>query len=237
MDPGVVTPEAARPGTGRAPLRRISLDPGQVSNGPPILAAAPAVVRRRGFPWNLLLAVVATPFVLFAVFVAALILSFRMGGEARALRHEVFAASPGEWERQFEFGVGALPSLLARAGLHFVDLEPEARVAIDGFRSADVGVYHRRVAATGNSQTEALTRVDTLMARRGWEPLVSVQDGDQAVRVFLPESLSSLSRLRACVFVMDGDQLVIVSARVDAEPLADLAEKMMSEKMSLLARN
>jgi hypothetical protein len=147
--------------------------------------------------------VLATLFLCFLAFVAALVLSFRMGGEARALRQEVFAAAPGEWEREFEIGVGALPSLLSRAALHFVKLEPEVRAGVSAFRSADIGIYHRRTAGSRASRNDALDRVDTLMARRGWEPLVSVRDGDEAVRVFLPRDLGSLRRTRVGVFVME----------------------------------
>jgi hypothetical protein len=47
-------------------------------------------------------------------------------------------------------------------------------------------------------------------------------DGEDAVAVFAPAKTDSLRNVRACVFVMADEQLVVVSARGNLEPLAEL---------------
>lgn len=186
---------------------------------------------RRGSPWRWILITLGGLTTLAAVFFISLLLSFRMGGEARALRQAVLAATPGEWSPRFELGVGRLPTWLARAGFHLAEgklnLPPEARFGIDAFRSADVGVYRRHDAATPLSSAATLAKVDASMAAQDWEAIVSVQDDQQNVRIFVPKNLTDLRYTQACVFVMQRDELVIVSARLNLEPLVELASSKL----------
>src|SRR6266536_1470060 len=69
---------------------------------------------------------------------------FRVGNDVGALRDSVMKAAHAEREQRIEIGVGPLTLNLARAGLAFVDLEPEARTALQVVRSAEVGVYKLR---------------------------------------------------------------------------------------------
>lgn len=191
-------------------------------------------------PWNRfilslgILASVALTGVL--TLVLALVLSLRMGGEARTLRRAVFAATPDAWEPQLEIGVGRLPAWIARTGVKLadphLDLPTEALAGIASFRSADVGIYHRNASAPTASKTETLAHVDAAMTARDWEPVVSVHDGQETVLVFLPKDLHSLRDARACVFVMQKDQLVIVSARLDLDPLIGLIQQKLPHLVS-----
>jgi len=186
---------------------------------------------RRGFRWRWLFLTLGGLASLAVIFLVALLLSFRMGGEARAVRHAVFAATPGEWSPQFELGVGRLPAWLARAGFHLVegklDLPPEAGFGVDAFRSADVGVYQRRHSGAPSSHAITLAKVDDAMSGRDWESIVSVQEGRQSVRVFVPKTMTDLRDTQACVFVMERDELIIVSARLNLEPLLELASSKL----------
>jgi hypothetical protein len=186
---------------------------------------------RRRSPWRWILITLGGLTTLAAVFFITLLLSFRMGGEARALRQAVLAATPGEWAPRFEFGVGRLPAWLARAGFHLAEgklnLPPEARFGIDAFRSADIGVYRRHHASSQDSSSTILAKVDSSMAAQDWESIVSVQDAQHNVRIFVPKNLSDLRATQACVFVMENDELVIVSARLNLEPLVELASSKL----------
>lgn len=146
---------------------------------------------RRRSPWRWILITLGGLTTLAAVFFITLLLSFRMGGEARALRQAVLAATPGEWAPRFEFGVGRLPAWLARAGFHLAEgkihLLPEARFGIDAFRSADIGVYRRHHASSQDSSSAILAKVDSSMAAQDWESIVSVQDAQHNVRIFVPK--------------------------------------------------
>lgn len=164
----------------------------------------------------------------FLVLVLAFVLSFRIGGETRALRQAALSAAPGRWDRQFEIGIGRLPVLLAKAGLGFLPLEPEVRAALASFESADVSIYERHseaaaVAPGDGPAPDLLASVSAAMARQGWEPVVRVRDGQDTIGVFVPTDAGRSTRLRACVLVLDRNDLVIVSARANPEPLIQLA--------------
>lgn len=182
--------------------------------------------QRRRFRWRYL---ILGTFATFLIAVIVLILSFRMGGEARVIRKAVFAAAPGEWNREFEFGVGVLPVYLARSALGMVELEPEARLAIQAVHSADVGIYSRNRDRRSVDTGRVLRKVRSAMRERGWEPLVMVHDRGNAVAVFVPEKFNANSTVRACVCVLEHDNMVLVSARANTEPLVQLALEAIHE--------
>jgi hypothetical protein len=165
---------------------------------------------------------------------AAVILSFTPGGDLRALRQAVFRESPAEWNRQIELGVGRLPVAAIRAGLRWVDLDPKARTAARALRSADVGVYQHRKGADAAERSLVMNRVVSVMERRSFEPVVTVRDGDDLVQVFLPKRIGSNRNVRTCVLVMDEENLILVSARLDVEALADLVHE--ARPPSLIAK-
>src|SRR5262245_24367343 len=63
---------------------------------------------------------------------------FRVSSDAQALRDSVMKSASCKWDEQIEIGVGALTLGLARAGLSFVDLDPEARAILSAVRGAEV---------------------------------------------------------------------------------------------------
>lgn len=153
---------------------------------------------------------------------AVLALSFLPGHGVRTLRRAALRAEPATWDRQIEFGVGRIPTWIARTALRPVDLPPEARAALEALRSADVGIYHRRSDAPSSRPDETLAQVRDAMENDGWQPAVLVRDGTDTVAVFVPNRPNaSDTTLSAAVFVMNRDDLVVVSARADLMPLID----------------
>jgi hypothetical protein len=191
---------------------------------------------RRRFHWGyLLLALLAVFALVMATGVLAVVLSFRMSDDSRALRQTVFAAAPGQWDRQFELGVGRIPVALARAGaLRFIpDLDPIARAGIRSLERGDVGVYRRVTGPSSMGLSDGtLGKARETMARRGWEPLVMVQDGDQSVAVFLPSGTSHADRLDVCVLVVDHEQLVLVSGSIQTAPLFEVLLPKIQEALA-----
>lgn len=189
---------------------------------------------RRRFRWRYLFLAVA---VLGLTFIVTLILSFRMGGEARVVRRAVFAAAPGEWDRRIEMGVGRLPVFLAKTALGYVELDPVVRAGIESFRWADVGVYKRRSGAGQADEGILLARVQQAMHGRGWTPFVTVRQRDEAVAIFLPEKPGDPDRLGVCVLVLGEDDMVLVSGQANLEPLIQLALSEIPPEIWLPATN
>lgn len=146
----------------------------------------------------------------------------RPSREVANLRETVWRSSPDRWEKEIELGVGPVILGLARAGLAFVDLEPEVRTALRAVRAASVGIY--RLEGTGRSRDGAvwMEEVDARMTRRGWERALAVLDGHECVMAYVPAKIRSTENLKVCVLVLEGEQMVVTSVRANPKPLMEL---------------
>ena len=131
--------------------------------------------------------------------------------------------APAEWEEEIEIGFGPLTLNLARAGLAFVALEPEARSALHAVRSAEVGVYKLRSGHQQLNLAAMLSAADKTMAGRGWDRVVGVMDRRELVAIYVPVQVRSTRNVRVCLLTVDGQELVVASARSNLEPLMALA--------------
>ncbi|MBI4660472.1 MAG: hypothetical protein HY735_16670 [Verrucomicrobia bacterium] len=148
---------------------------------------------------------------------------FNVSSDIEALRNSLVQSVRGECEAEIEVGVGALPFALARTGLSFVEMDPEARAALEAVRGAEVGVYHFRYQPKHLNHARMLSAADDAMSARGWYRLVGVIHGRQMVGVYVPLALRSTRNVRVCAVVLDGHKMVVGSARSDLEPLLELA--------------
>ena len=158
---------------------------------------------------------------------------FRMGRDARALRNSFLESKAGAFQKKIELSVGGLTCGLARAGLSFVNLKPEARSALSALRSGEVGVYQVARDFSGPDRMLALTSADEAMTRRGWDRLVGVMHRREMVAVYVPREGCSERDTRFCLAVLDGHQLVVVSARGNLEPLLALASSRPEWKQKM----
>jgi hypothetical protein len=170
------------------------------------------------------------PIALFAALILSIatlavgvVRSFGLGPDSAALRDGLMKSRAASWSRQVEVGVGSLPVTLARSALNFVPLEPEVRSALQSFRGGEVGVYQRHNTNTRVDQSKLLEAADRTMSRRGWDRIVGVGSPGELVAVYVPHDLKSPRNVRVCVVVADREQLVIVSARSNLEPILQLA--------------
>jgi len=148
---------------------------------------------------------------------------FKVSSDVGALRDSVMKASHAEREERIEIGVGPLTLSLARAGLAFVELEPEARTALDAVRSAEVGVYKLRSARQQLNQAAMLSAADKTMADRGWDRVVGVMNRRELVAIYVPAQVHSTRNVKVCLLTVDGQELVVASARSNLEPLMEMA--------------
>ena len=170
---------------------------------------------RRFWLWGLL----ATPLLLLLLLGAGVASFFYLGSDFRALRDGVIKSSDVAWRQQFALNA-SYPVLGAiRAGSSFVKLNPGARVAVQSVRSAGVGVYQLASKAPSPDRGAMLAAADSTMTARGWKRVVGVMDGKELVAIYLPEKKISIHRLKCCVLVFDGKELILVSVQGNPEPL------------------
>jgi hypothetical protein len=156
----------------------------------------------------------------------------RMSTDAQALRDSVMNRAQGQWDERFSLGVGPVTLGLARIGLRWVDLDPEVRLAVDSIKGADVGVYHCSQGQSGGCCAQVLADADRVMRPRGWERIVTVQNRQELVMIYLPSQIQSARDVKICVLTQQGRDLVVASARSNLEPILELAARK-SNKMTL----
>ena len=174
---------------------------------------------RRLWLWGLL----ATPLLLLLLFGAGVASFFHLGSDARALRNELIRSSGVEWRQQIALNAGTLTLGAVRAVLSCVKLDPGARAAVQSIRSAGVGVYQLPSGTPPPDRAAMLAAADSAMTARGWERAVGVMDGHDLVAVYVPKENISARRLKCCVMVFDGEEMVLVSAQGNLEPLLKYA--------------
>lgn len=180
------------------------------------------------------------PFVVLAL-VALSYLGLR--GDADILREQVFAATPAGWSTKVQVNVGESTLEAAGFGLRFVqhDHIDQAREAIAAVKRASVGVYKREAALDEWSRTELFAHADQAMEKRGWTRWVGVTHENSTVLVYGPQRSVIGESVDVCVAVINEKNLVIASAKLNAEALDELIRANgfdnWREKSPFLAQN
>ena len=119
-----------------------------------------------------------------------------------------------------------VPTLLfttARIASRFVNVEREIKSGMRVVRSAQVGVYELE-REPGRRGVIKLTRAaDEQMNKVGWDRIVQVVDDEETVLVYASPTGDHTDEVEACVVVLTGHELVIVTARGRLQPVFDLA--------------
>jgi hypothetical protein len=160
---------------------------------------------------------------LAALFCLGLTGCFRASSDTQALRDSLIKSANAEWDKTVEFGVGGLTLGLVRAGLSFVDLDPEARAALHAAQGADVGVYKRHDTGKQLDHPAMLLAADRAMTGRGWDRMIAVVNPRELVAVYVPDEVVSTGDVKVCFVVVSGSDMVVASARSNLEPLLELA--------------
>ena len=150
---------------------------------------------------------------------------FKVSSDVGALRDSVMKSAAAQWDEKIEIGVGPITLYLARAGLAFVDLDPEARTALHAVRGAEVGVYKLRAGHKELKRAVILSVADKAMARRGWDRIVGVMNQGEFVAIYVPHDARSTRNVRVCLLTLNGEEMVVASARSNLEPLMEMAFK------------
>ncbi|HTQ49430.1 MAG TPA: hypothetical protein VMJ12_01875 [Candidatus Acidoferrales bacterium] len=174
---------------------------------------------RRLWLWCLL----ATPPLLLLLLGAGVASFFYLGADARALRNGLMRSSGVEWRQRIVLNAGHLTLGAVRLGLSRARLDPGARAALQSVRAAEVGVYQLASGTPPPDRAAMLTAADSAMTTRGWERAVGVMDGHNLVAVYVPGKNISVHRLKCCVLVFDGKEMVLVSVQGNPEPLLKYA--------------
>lgn len=169
-----------------------------------------------------------TPLVVLGVGVLSML---SLDGDAKVLRREVMAATDADWNTKVQVSAGWLTLGTVRTALRFIEHEhmDEARDAMAAVRKVSVGVYERSGRGEKWSREQLLAKTDERMRKRGWSRLVGVTEHGQAVLVYTSDRMDGGDRLDLCIAVVDGGQMVIVSAKIETDGLVRLVERHMPE--------
>lgn len=183
--------------------------------------SSPAPVRRRRRLWPWIVALLVTPVVFVAALAASVLTLHR---DATVLRREVMAATQTEWTTKVQLSLGRVSFWALRQCLAFVPDSHhqigEARAALQTVRSVSVGVYQPTDRSAIWSRATLFNETDRTMRDRGWTRLVGVAETRENVLIYVPADGADFRHV--CLAVVTGRELVIVSAALDPDALADL---------------
>ena len=150
---------------------------------------------------------------------------FRLSPETAILRESALSCVNGGWNKTIALNAGFFTTSLVRLGSHWFKLPPEPRAAIDSLRGAEVGVYKLHGAGNWVDHGAVLARADKAMSARRWDRVVGVSQKDVLVAVYAPRRGVSSDRIKACVLVLQGNDLVVAGASGNLDPVLELAGK------------
>lgn len=179
---------------------------------------------RHQWLWALLVVLLLLPGILLVTVAATVASFFHLGSDAQALRNGLMKSSGVVWQQNIAVNANWLTLGAVRAGLSRVKLDPGAQAALRSVRSAGVGIY-QVASGTPPDRAAMLAAADSAMTARGWQRVVGVMDGRDLVAIYLPRKHISVHRLKCCVMVFDGKQMVLVSARGNRKPILTYAFK------------
>jgi hypothetical protein len=160
---------------------------------------------------------------LLVVIAVEVVSCFHLSSDTKALQNSLIKSSGVEWRQRIALNAGGLTLCAVRAGLSCVHLDAGARAALQSVRGAEVGVYQLPVGTKSPDRATLLAATDAAMTARGWDRVVGVMDGGDLVTVYVPDKTASARRMKCCLMVFDGQEMVVVSARADLEPLLKYA--------------
>ena len=184
-------------------------------------APTPPIVRRRR-PWLwVLLAAVLTPLIVLG---AATYSYIHLDRDADVLRQQVMRGHQSDWQTTIEVSLGSATVTSLRSCLHLVRTEEMAQIrqALAAVRGASVGVYELRAGQTPTSGRFSTSDTDAAMRDRGWTRVVGVIDGGETVLIYIPADTDEPEQV--CLAVLDGRELVVVSATINPDALVELIE-------------
>lgn len=185
--------------------------------------------KRRIWPW--VVGALLSPFVVIG---AAAWSYLTLDRPAKALRGHVMAATDADWKTKVQFSAGSLTLGTVRSCIWLIDdvrKQPEVRLALQSVRGVSVGVYERRGGRSGwhCDEEKLMNDTDRAMTRRGWTRLVGVCERDDTVLVYVPAGSDEPDEI--CVAVVNGREMVVVSARLNPSALVRLVEHCAGEKL------
>jgi hypothetical protein len=154
-----------------------------------------------------------------------------VGADLRAVRNVVLKDLHVHCASRIEVTAHPLLVDAARFGLSFAPLEREARLAIQSFRGAEVGVYELTSRLDQQQRHALFQKVDRRMEAQGWSRTVAVLNHDDLVLVYSPDRTAAPDRLEAFVVVLNDDNLVLVSGKGNLEPIAELIREKMGDHL------
>jgi hypothetical protein len=195
------------------------------------LPTSPPPTRRSVGKWLLriflgcfLVAVAAPLAIAFAV--------LNVSGDTRALRNAVVRGDDARWQKQLELNLGSIPFTAARLALPFIDIPPDAKLAFSALRGVEFSIHELK--SSQPDRARIIADADARMTKRGWDRVVAVIDGKDAVAVYVQSGPGS--EISVSTLVINGRQMIAATGHGKLEPLFQLAMKK-AEDEGLLDRS
>ncbi len=158
---------------------------------------------------------------------------FHLSADTAALGASVIHSVPVRCDKRIAVHVGFLTAGVARMVSGFFDLPPEAHAGLEAFRGAEVAIYDVERSLVDANLAAVMAAADRTMAARGWSRLAGVVDGGQLVCVYIPARKISSRWMKCSMLVLNREQLVLICARADLDPLLEIARSKFTSELDL----
>jgi hypothetical protein len=197
-------------------------EPFHTGERPPLIASRTDVRKRRIPLW---LVIPLGLLLVLCLIVAGIASCFFLSSDTAALRNCVMSSVPGEWNRKVALNLGWFPVAVLRTASGLVNLPADARAGLSAFRRGDVGVYRLNQAEGPVDRGAILASADAVMERRGWMRAIGVVEHRNLVGVYVPREGVTEARMKCCLVVLNGRELVVASAESNPGPLMELMQR------------
>ena len=152
---------------------------------------------------------------------------FRLSSDTQALRAGVMNSVAGRWHKKIAVHVGWPTMTLVRTVSHFFKVPKEPAAVLDAVRGAEVGIYRLENESVSPDYAAIFRATDKTMTARGWARIIGVAKDSEFVAVYMPAKGIKPHKVACCVVVLHDQQLVVVNARGNPQPLLALASKRL----------
>jgi hypothetical protein len=193
-----------------------------------------AANRRNGL---IALGIVVSALALIPVLLLLGVLSFfHLSSETAALRASALESLPGAWNSKVAVHAGYFTTAAVRLGARFFKLPPEAQAGIASLRGIEVGVYKSQGTESWVDMGTVLARADKAMSARRWDRAVGVSREGELVAVYVPRTGFTSARVRCCVLVLHGGDLVVAGVSGNIDPVLEIARQRLDWSRDLGAQ-
>lgn len=139
----------------------------------------------------------------------------------RQIRNYILENADGEYNKDFEFGVGSTGISLASVVVSFADTEEPIEEILREVSSVQIGVYRNNDSSKITTDFAGLNHLTKLMEKTGWEYIVRTIDNDEFTAIFVHIYENQLNRV--FLITVNQEEMILVEMYGNIDKVIEIA--------------